>query len=149
MENRTVTDKIVCSGALIYAKSANRILLLQKATGKHAGTWGLVGGTNLAGENPWQGLQREIEEEIGISTAFKKVIPLERFVSTDAVFSFYTYFCVVENEFIPVLSKEHTAWGWFDIQRMPKPLHSGLALSLRNKPIQNKLQTIIEIIDLV
>jgi 8-oxo-dGTP pyrophosphatase MutT (NUDIX family) len=74
MENRTVTDKIVCSGALIYAKSTRRFLLLQKAHGKHIGTWGLVGGTNLQNENPWQGLQREIQEEIGHVPKFIKSI---------------------------------------------------------------------------
>jgi ADP-ribose pyrophosphatase YjhB (NUDIX family) len=65
MESRTVTDKIICSGALFYAKSTGRFLLLQKASGKHAGTWGLVGGTNIDGETAWQGLQREVVEEIG------------------------------------------------------------------------------------
>ena len=55
MEIRTLKEKIVCSGALFYAKSTARVLLLQKKSGKHAGTWGLVGGTNIIGENPWQG----------------------------------------------------------------------------------------------
>lgn len=149
MENRAVTDRIVCSGALLFSQQTSRVLLLQKLNGKHASTWGLVGGTNIKGENPWQGLQREITEEIGFLPTMEKVIPLERFVSNDAVFNFYTYFCVVEKEFIPTLSNEHSAWGWFDIQRMPKPLHSGLSLSLRNKAIQNKIQTIIEIIDVI
>jgi ADP-ribose pyrophosphatase YjhB (NUDIX family) len=62
METRTIKDKIVCSGALFYAKTTGRILLLQKSSGKHAGTWGLVGGTNDLGESAWQGLQREISE---------------------------------------------------------------------------------------
>jgi len=121
--------------------------LLQKAHGKHEGTWGLVGGTNNAGETPWQGLQREIEEEIGSLPAIKKTLPLEKFTSNDSVFNFHTYFCVVEDEFMPKLSDEHSAWGWFDINRMPKPLHKGLSLSLRNKVIQTKIQTIIDIID--
>ena len=147
MENRVITDQIICSGALFCAKSTGRFLLLQKAHGKHEGTWGLVGGTNNAGETPWQGLQREIEEEIGSLPAIKKTLPLEKFTSNDSVFNFHTYFCVVEAEFIPKLSDEHYAWGWFDINRMPKPLHKGLSLSLRNKVIQTKIQTIIDIID--
>lgn len=147
MENRTLTDKIICSGALICSQDTNRFLLLQKAHGKHAGTWGLVGGTNLVGENPWQGLQREIEEEIGIPPYIKKTLPLEKFVSNDSIFNFHTYFCVVEKEFIPVLSHEHDAWGWFDLSRLPKPVHRGLDLSLKNKIIQTKIQTVIDIID--
>ena len=149
METRALTDKIVCSGALFYAKSTRRFLLLQKANGKHAGTWGLVGGTNLAHENPWQGLQREISEEIGSVPSILKTIPLEKFVSNDNVFSFHTYFCLIDDEFIPRLSVEHTAWGWFDIQCLPRPLHNGLRTSLSNKTSRTKLETVFEIIDLI
>jgi len=84
-------EQIVCSGALFYAKSTRRFLLLQKATGKHRGTWGLVGGTNIEGETAWQGLQREIVEEVGDIPTIIKTIPLETFVSNDSVFNFHTY----------------------------------------------------------
>lgn len=149
MENRTVTDKIVCSGALFYAKSTRRILLLQKAHGKHIGTWGLVGGTNLQNENPWQGLQREIQEEIGSIPAIIKTIPLETFVSNDKVFNFHTYLCVIESEFIPTLSDEHIAYSWANIDYAPKPLHQGLRNSFNNKIIRTKLQTVFEIVGLI
>lgn len=149
METRTVTDKIVCSGALIYAKSTRRFLLLQKAHGKHAGTWGLVGGTNLTGENPWQGLQREILEEIGAMPNVIKTIPLETFVSNDKVFNFHTYLCVIQDEFIPVLSTEHIAYSWANIDYAPKPLHQGLRNSFSNKIIRTKLQTIFDVVDLI
>lgn len=149
METRTVTDKIVCSGALFYAKSTRRFLLLQKAHGKHTGTWGLVGGTNIEGENPWQGLQREIQEEIGVAPRILKTIPIETFVSNDTVFNFHTYLCVVEDEFIPILSDEHCGWSWANIDHAPKPLHQGLRNSFSNKTIRTKLQTIFEIIDLI
>lgn len=149
METRTLTDKIVCSGALFYAKSTRRFLLLQKAHGKHAGTWGLVGGTNLQNENPWQGLQREIQEEIGCNPAVIKTIPLETFVSNDKVFNFHTYLCVIEEEFIPILSEEHIAYAWANIDYAPKPLHQGLRNSFTNKTIRTKLQTVFEIIGLI
>lgn len=149
MENRVIRDRIVCSGALFYAKSTRRFLLLQKAQGKHAGTWGLVGGTNLQNENPWQGLQREVQEEIGCNPAVLKTIPLETFVSNDKVFNFHTYLCVIENEFIPTLSDEHIAWAWVNIDYPPKPLHQGLRNSFTNKTIRTKLQTIFDLIDLI
>lgn len=149
METRALTDKIVCSGALFYAKETRRFLLLQKAHGKHAGTWGLVGGTNLQDENPWQGLQREILEEIGFSPDIIKSLPLETFVSNDQVFNFHTYLCVIDHEFMPELSDEHFGWGWFNLHYLPKPLHNGLALSLRNKVMQTKIQTIVDVISLL
>lgn len=149
MENSTVRDKIVCSGALIYSKNTHRFLLLQKAYGKHQGTWGLVGGTTNEGENPWQGLQREIAEEIGSVPEFKKTLPLETFVSNDNVFQFHTYLCVVEDEFVPVLSDEHSAWAWSIMDASPKPLHQGLRTSFTNKAIRSKLQTVFEVINLI
>lgn len=149
METRTLTDKIVCSGALLYSKATCRFLLVQKAHGKHTGTWGLVGGTNIADENPWQGLQREIVEEVGFMPSIIKTIPLETFVSNDKVFNFHTYLCVIENEFIPTLSDEHCAWAWVVIDRAPKPLHQGLRNSFGNKIVRAKLQTIFDLINLI
>jgi 8-oxo-dGTP pyrophosphatase MutT (NUDIX family) len=142
-------DQIVCSGALFYAKSTRRFLLLQKAEGKHSGTWGLVGGTNMEGETAWQGLQREIQEEIGFVPTVIKTLPIETFVSNDTVFNFHTYLCVIEKEFIPNLSAEHTGWAWSTIDGAPKPLHQGLRSSFSNKNILNKLQTVFDIVDLI
>ena len=142
-------DQIVCSGALFYAKTTKRFLLLQKAEGKHAGTWGLVGGTNNEGETAWQGLQREIDEEIGSVPKILKTIPIESFVSNDSVFNFHTYLCVVDEEFIPKLSKEHNGWAWANIDSAPKPLHQGLRSSFSNKILRAKLQTVFDIVDLI
>jgi len=149
MESSTLRDKIVCSGALIYARNTHRFLLLQKARGKHQGTWGLVGGTTIEGENPWQGLQREIVEEIGSLPSIIKTIPLETFVSNDAVFNFHTYLCLVDDEFVPVLSDEHCAWAWGILDQSPKPLHQGLKNSFSNKAMRTKLQTIFDLVDLI
>lgn len=149
MENSTLKESIVCSGALIYARKTGRFLLLQKAYGKHQGTWGLVGGTTNRGENPWEGLQREILEEIGSVPPIVKTLPLETFVSNDNVFNFHTYLCVVEEEFVPVLSDEHLAWAWAVMDNAPKPIHQGLRTSLTNRAIRTKLQTIFDIMDLI
>lgn len=138
---------IECSGALIYAKNTNRVLMLQKSYGKHQYKWGLVGGTNLDGESVWSGLCREIQEEIGFIPDFIKVIPLDIFVSPDSHFNFHTYFCITTSEFIPTLSQEHCAWCWCAVNQMPKPTHRGVSQSLKNKYIQNKIQTIVDIIE--
>jgi ADP-ribose pyrophosphatase YjhB (NUDIX family) len=145
----SIREQIVCSGALFYAKSTRRFLLLQKATGKHRGTWGLVGGTNIEGETAWQGLQREISEEVGDIPVIIKTIPLETFVSNDSVFNFHTYLCVIDNEFIPTLSSEHQGWAWCTVDGAPKPLHQGLRSSFSNKTIRTKLQTVFDIVDLI
>lgn len=142
-------DRIVCSGALFYSKQTKRFLLLQKATGKHTGTWSLVGGTNGSQETPWQALQREIQEEIGLISSILKTIPLETFVSNDKVFYFHTYLCVVAEEFIPQLSAEHSGWAWTTMEYAPKPLHQGLRNSFTNRSIRSKLQTVFDVIELI
>ena len=149
MASGVIKDRIVCSGALFYAKDTGRILLLQKSAGKHAGTWGLVGGTTDLGESAWQGLQREIAEEIGTVPEIVKTVPLETFVSNDTVFNFHTYLCVITDEFLPKLSEEHSGWCWCMIDSAPKPLHQGLRSSFGNRAVRNKLQTVFDVIDLV
>jgi 8-oxo-dGTP pyrophosphatase MutT (NUDIX family) len=141
--------KIVCSGALFYAKSTNRFLFLQKSFGRNAGTWGLVGGTTEQGETAWQGLQREIIEEIGHCPTIIKTIPLESFVSNDEVFNFFTYLCLIDDEFIPSLSGEHDGWCWATMGTPPKPLHPGLKSSFSNKIIKTKIQTIIDLLKII
>ena len=142
-------ERIVCSGALFYAKTTKRFLLLQKATGKHQGTWSLVGGTAEDQETPWQGLQREIAEEIGAMPKIIKTVPIETFVSNDTVFNFHTYLCVIEDEFVPVLSMEHSGWAWTTIEYAPRPLHQGLKNSFSSRIVRTKLQTIFDIIELI
>lgn len=141
-------ERIVCSGALFYAKSTKKFLLLQKSQGKHQGTWSLVGGTNEEQETPWQGLQREIKEEIGSVPDIIKTIPLETFVSNDNVFNFHTYLCIIEQEFIPILSQEHIGYAWTTLEYAPRPLHQGLRNSFSNKIVRTKLQTIFDLADM-
>ena len=143
------TKKIICSGTLFYSLKTKRFLLLHRTQGKHKELWGLVGGTNEDGETPWEGLQREIEEEIGEIPLMKKTVPLESFISNDQQFFFHTYLCVVEQEFIPALNKEHDGYAWVAFKKWPKPLHQGLNNTLRNKTNLNKLDTVIKLVDMI
>ena len=142
-------DNIVCSGALFYTLDTNRFLFLHRTQGKTNNLWGLVGGTNEDQETPWEGLKREIEEEIGFMPDVKKAIPLETFISNDEHFKFHTYLCVVNEEFIPKLNNEHDGYAWVSFGKWPKPLHQGLNNTLKSKTNQQKLQTVFELIKLI
>ena len=72
-------ENIVCSGALFYATSTKRFLFLQRTDKKTQGMWGLVGGKSKFTESAFEGLKREIHEEVGNTPRFKKTIPLEMF----------------------------------------------------------------------
>jgi len=141
-------EEIVCSGALFYAQKSKRFLFLHRTQGKQNNLWGLVGGTNTQTETPWEGLKREITEEIG-NVTIKKPIPLETFVSNDQKFLFHTYLCIVDEEFIPTLNFEHDGYAWVAFGKWPKPLHIGLANTLKSKTNQNKLETVFKLVDIL
>ena len=137
---------IICSGALFYSTSTKRFLLLQRTDSKTRGMWGLVGGRMRYTESAFEGLKREIAEEVGQTPTFKKVIPLELFTSNDQKFFFHTYLIAVESEFIPKLNVEHSGYCWTSFECWPKNLHAGLKNTLNNKAIKGKLQTILDLI---
>ncbi len=139
-------QNIICSGALFYSTSTKRFLLLQRTDTKTRGMWGLVGGRMRYTESAFEGLKREIKEEVGDTPKFKKVIPIELFTSNDQKFFFHTYLIAVEAEFIPKLNVEHSGYCWTAFECWPKNLHMGLKNTLNNKFIKGKLQTILDLI---
>jgi 8-oxo-dGTP pyrophosphatase MutT (NUDIX family) len=143
-----MNSTIVCSGALFYALDTKRFLFLHRTQGKTANTWGLVGGTTNDCETPFEGLRREIQEEIGSLPDTVKTIPLETFVSNDSKFNFHTYLLVTPQEFLPGLNREHDGYAWVSFGKWPKPLHQGLRNTLQNKTNLSKLETVFQVIDL-
>ena len=139
-------QNIICSGALFYSTLTKRFLLLQRTDFKTRGMWGLVGGRARYTESAFEGLKREILEEVGETSTFKKIIPLETFTSNDEKFYFNTFVIAVEKEFIPKLNKEHSGYCWTAFECWPKNLHAGLRNTLNNKAIKGKLQTILDLI---
>lgn len=139
-------DNIICSGALFYAVNTKRFLFLQRTDGKTRGMWGLVGGQAKFLESAFEGLKREITEEVGTTPTFKKVIPLELFTSNDQKFFFNTYVIATQDEFLPRLNQEHSSYAWCAFECWPKNLHAGLRNTLNNKSIKGKLQTILDLI---
>lgn len=144
-----MNNKIICSGALFFTLDTNRFLFLHRSQGKRAKLWGLVGGTTEYAETPWEGLQREIAEEIGDYPTILKTLPLESFVSPDEHFCFHTYVCVVKHEFIPVLNCEHDGYAWCSYDKWPKPLHNGLKNTLQSVINVKKLNTIFQNINFI
>ena len=138
-------SNITATGCLFYSKSTKRFLFLNRKI-KQKGTWGMVGGKSTETESAWQGLQREIIEEVGHQPTIQKTIPLELFVSKDTRFKFHTFVCVVEQEFITRLNGEHSGYAWVSINQWPLPLHDGVRKTLNNKTIKTKLQTILDLI---
>jgi len=85
-----------------------------------------------------QGLERECIEEISFFPTNAKLVPIQKFVNRS--FTYHTFFCQVDIEFIPVLNDEHVGYCWIDVDHYPKPLHPGLFNTVNFDVVQDKLK---------
>ncbi len=141
------SNTIESVGALIYCRDTHRFLfLLRPKDRRHKKSWGLVGGKIEAGETIQQGLVREIQEEINYDASSSKLIPIEKFTSSDNKFIYHTFIFTVEKEFCPVLNDEHIGYCWTPLDDYPKPLHPGVWRSFSFQVVVDKIKTIQAII---
>ena len=137
LESGTLTQGV---GALIYAKDTGRYLFLLRQGSSWSNTWALPGGKVDVGETVIVGLAREIEEELGGRIRDPKLIPIERYTSSDHKFVYHTFFVAVEREFMPVLNDEHSGYAWLPLQFAPKPLHPGIVRTVAEQDIMAKIR---------
>lgn len=138
MEHRIVKAVGVC----FYANATGRYLFLLRNDERYPGSWGLPGGKLDPGENLLECLLRECEEELGSVPAYNRLVPLEKFTSQDQSFVYHTFWCDVDQEFVPVLNQEHTGYAWIASGSWPRPMHPGLWNTLNLETVQDKLRII-------
>ena len=131
----------VAVGVWFYSISTQRYLYLMRNDTRHPDSWGLPGGKIEEHETLMQAMIRECEEELGSMPQYLKLVPLEKFTTTDLGFVYHTFFCSVSCEFIPVLNEEHQGWAWIASGSWPKPLHPGLWSTVNFLAVQDKIQT--------
>ena len=133
------------AGALFLCPTTERVMLALRAKHKsHSMCWSLWGGKFEEGETPKEALDREIMEEMGVVPKINKYYPFDIFESKDKHFKFYTFVCIVDEEFIPTLNDENAGYCWVNIGTWPKPMHSGARKSFCNSTAQEKLTIITE-----
>ena len=137
LEFRSLTKGV---GTLIYALDTKRYLFLLRNTGSWSMTWGLPGGKINQNETLVEGLNREIQEELGGKIYSPNFVPIEIFTSKNEKFMYHTYFVAVEYEFLPKLNQEHSGYAWLPLDALPKPLHPGVYRTLSNQEIVGKIQ---------
>ena len=128
-------------GALFLSKKTSRYLFVLRSGAKYDSTWAFVGGKVEKNETEYNALQREIVEEIGFMPLVLKTIPVEKFTNSKNNFTYTTYICLVEEEFVPKLNAEHKGYAWSKIDSCPKPLHPGVFTTLQVNEIIKKIKT--------
>ena len=139
MEFSSVIDAV---GIWFYSIKTNRYLYLLRNDSKNPNTWGLPGGKSEHNESLMTTIYRECAEELGRVPEYIKLVPIEKFTSPDEKFSYHTFFCVIEKEFVPTLNDEHHGYAWIDSGHWPKPLHPGLWSTVNFNEVLNKIEIV-------
>ena len=127
------------AGVFFYSRDTERFLFLLR-TEKNPINWGIPGGKIEENETLYEGIERECIEEIGYFPKDIKLIPIQKFINKN--FIYHTFFCEVEDEFIPDLNYEHCGYAWVGKEQYPKPLHPGLFTTINFDIVQEKLKTL-------
>lgn len=131
-------------GALFVCAATRRCLLNLRAAHKtHPLSWALWGGMLEAGETPAQGLFREISEEMG-TVCIVRTHVFDVFESRHSDFRHYSFVCVVEQEFVPMINHEAAGYAWFDFGKWPRPLHRGVRHTFASRRGQELLSIILD-----
>lgn len=132
--------KNTSAGIFFYCTNTGRFLYLMRSDANFA--WGVPGGKIENDETLLEGLERECLEEIGHFPNDAKLVPIQKFVNHN--FTYHTFFCAVENEFVPTLNYEHVGYAWIGENQHPKPMHPGLFSTINIDIVKEKLQTLTE-----
>ena len=138
-QNKQINQSV---GALFLSKKTSRYLFVLRSGAKYDSTWAFVGGKVEKNETEYTALQREIVEEIGFMPLVLKTILVEKFTNNKNNFCYSTNVCVVEEEFIPKLNKEHKGYAWSKLDAWPKPLHPGVFTTFQIDEIVDKIKTV-------
>jgi 8-oxo-dGTP pyrophosphatase MutT (NUDIX family) len=132
----------ISAGVFFYATKTNRYLFLLRNDDKNPGNWGIPGGKVEKDETLLEGVERECIEELQFFPKNAKLVPIQKFINHS--FTYHTFFCKIEDEFIPVLNEEHCGYCWIDPEHYPKPLHPGLFNTINFDVVQSKLKKLIK-----
>ena len=75
-----------------------------------------------------------------------KILPIELYLSKAKGFEYGTYICLVKDEF---LTTSAATFCWSDLDYLPKNVHTGLRSTLNNNLIRTKIETIMELEDVI
>lgn len=113
-------------GCLFISGETKKFLLLRRSKSpndKFGGYWSLLTGHMDKGELPYQSMDRESFEEIGVKRYSLNFHKEKTYESGDKVF--HMYYVIVPKEFEPKLNEENIDYMWTDLGTLPTPLYPG------------------------
>jgi len=105
------------TGGVLYYWNDKVLLCLCENSGK----WNIPKGHIHTGEEPLAGSVREFTEETQI--VLNGIPKLAKTYKKDNGGKFYLYVLEGKTKFIPKINHEHTDWGYFDVNDLPKPIN--------------------------
>lgn len=126
-------------GVFFYSTNTQRFLFLLR-NDKQNPSWSIPGGKLEKSETLKEGLERECREELNFWPKDPKLIPIQKFINN--TFTYHTFFCAVDDEFLPELNDEHVGYAWVSEDHYPKPLHPGLFSTVNFDTVRDKLKSL-------
>ena len=99
--------------------------------GSRSGKWNVPKGHIMKGETPLEGSVREFTEETQI--VLNGIPELANTYDKDDGGKFYLYVLKGKNKFRARIDHEHSDWGYFDINNLPKPIDDWVSKIINNK----------------
>lgn len=144
MTTSTILPEKTGVGTIFLSIKTHRVLLNLRAAHKtHSMCWSLWGGMMEHGEQPKESLLRELTEEMGFVPDIERIYPFDVYQSKDKHFKYYSFVCIVDDEFVPELNHESCGYAWVDLGSWPKPMHQGAKISFCNEKACDKLNLIL------
>ena len=109
------------AAGIAYFADGKVLLVKNRDEADYAGWWGFPAGKVEAGESVLEAACREFAEETG------KKLYRGSFAWGDEAFAL---FAAYGEEFTPMLSDEHSAYMWADVDALPEPLHPRCRMQL-------------------
>lgn len=136
-------DKIGVGSLIVSSKTSRALLSFRSPHKTHPMQWALFGGMAKEDEQPKDALLRELSEEMNFVPEIEKIYPFDIYQSKDKHFRYYSFVCVVVDEFIPELNDENCGYCWVNISCWPKPMHQGAKISFCNTKAEERLKMIL------
>ena len=106
-----------CAAKALIIKDKKALILKRRPNDVHKpGKWDIPGGRLEKGENPHDGLKREVQEEVKMDIEIILPVEVQHFFRDDKQKIALTIFiCTTTTDEI-TLSEEHTEYKWLDLE---------------------------------